>query len=325
MPGVQQARRNGHERVRSVVEELRAAMVRGDYVPNQRLVESDLCEQLGASRATVGSALRALATDGLVEIQPIKGAGAVGVARRGDRDHRGAGRAGGVGGGQGGGAGHPGPRPRAAGHRAGDAPGAIPGRPYRESARLEPPDGHRPALKNQAAPFPGRGADVRRLDHVSHLAADVAGCSEFLDRCLGAPPPSRSAWTAGRWRASGTRSDKSYDLVVTVDRAGARGRLHHVALTTDTREDILRAADVCLEHGIHIETGPHKHAIQQTFFLCVYEPGGNRVELCKAGARLVQAPDWELVTWTEAARARGQAWGLQTIESFHTHGTPPVD
>ena len=27
---------------------------------------------------------------------------------------------------------------------------------------------------------------------------------------------------------------------------------------------------------------------------------------------------------TAAERARGQAWGLKTIESFHTHGTPPV-
>ena len=30
------------------------------------------------------------------------------------------------------------------------------------------------------------------------------------------------------------------------------------------------------------------------------------------------------ITWTEAERAKGQAWGLKTIESFHTHGTPPV-
>ncbi len=28
--------------------------------------------------------------------------------------------------------------------------------------------------------------------------------------------------------------------------------------------------------------------------------------------------------WTEAERKKGQAWGLQTIKSFHTHGTPPV-
>jgi hypothetical protein len=28
--------------------------------------------------------------------------------------------------------------------------------------------------------------------------------------------------------------------------------------------------------------------------------------------------------WTQAERAKGQAWGLQTVSSFHTHGTPPV-
>ena len=76
--------------------------------------------------------------------------------------------------------------------------------------------------------------------------------------------------------------------------------------------------------GVHIETGPHKHAIQQTFFLYVWEPGGNRIELCNAGARLLLAPDHQVVTWTQAERAKGQAWGLKTIDTFHTHGTPPV-
>jgi hypothetical protein len=27
----------------------------------------------------------------------------------------------------------------------------------------------------------------------------------------------------------------------------------------------------------------------------------------------------------QAERAKGQAWGLKTIDTFHTHGTPPVD
>ena len=120
-------------------------------------------------------------------------------------------------------------------------------------------------------------------------------------------------------------ADKSYDLVYTADWTGTTGRLHHVAFAADQREDILRAADVMLEAGIHIETGPHKHAIQQTFFLYVWEPGGNRVELCNAGARLVLAPDWRPISWSLAERAKGQAWGLKTIDSFHTHGTPPVD
>jgi catechol 2,3-dioxygenase len=63
-----------------------------------------------------------------------------------------------------------------------------------------------------------------------------------------------------------------------------------VTYATDQREDILRAADLFLEAGVHIETGPHKHAIQGTFFLYVWEPAGNRVELANAGARLILAP-----------------------------------
>ena len=81
---------------------------------------------------------------------------------------------------------------------------------------------------------------------------------------------------------------------------------------------MLRAADICLENGVHIETGPHKHAVQQTFFLYVYEPGGNRIEVDNAGARLMLAPDWQPIVWTEAERKKGQAWGLKTIETFHT-------
>jgi hypothetical protein len=59
--------------------------------------------------------------------------------------------------------------------------------------------------------------------------------------------------------------------------------------------------------------------------LSSYEPGGNRVEVANAGARLILAPDWQPIVWSEAERAKGQAWGLKTIESFHTHGTPPVE
>jgi catechol 2,3-dioxygenase len=28
--------------------------------------------------------------------------------------------------------------------------------------------------------------------------------------------------------------------------------------------------------------------------------------------------------WTEAERAKGQAWGVRTVESFHVYGTPPA-
>ena len=197
---------------------------------------------------------------------------------------------------------------------------------YWETERYVAPPERAPSLKNQAARFPGRGANVRRLDHVNFLASDVVANSEFIGSSLGALRTEQILTPDGPPAATWfTFSDKSYDIVYSGDWTGSRGRLHHIALATDTREDILRAADVCLENGVHIETGPHKHAIQQTFFLYVWEPGGNRVELCNAGARLVLAPDWPLVSWTPEERAKGQAWGLKTIESFHTHGTPPID
>nr|WP_296072219.1 VOC family protein [uncultured Actinoplanes sp.] len=186
-------------------------------------------------------------------------------------------------------------------------------------------DSDRPALKNQAAAYPGRGANLRRLDHVNYLTADVPATAAFLSDVLGARCTEQIVKDDGSpqavWYSLG---NKTYDLVYTEDWTASRGRLHHVAFATDTREEILRAADVCLDAGVHIETGPHKHAIQQTFFLYVWEPGGNRIEICNAGARLILAPDWRTISWSRQERAKGQAWGLQTISTFHTHGTPVV-
>jgi catechol 2,3-dioxygenase len=90
----------------------------------------------------------------------------------------------------------------------------------------------------------------------------------------------------------------------------------------DSREDVLRAADILTEAGVAIETGPHKHSIGQTFFLYFYEPGGNRIEV-GAGGYLIFDPDWQPVVWSREERSRGQAWGLATVSTFHTYGTPP--
>ena len=163
------------------------------------------------------------------------------------------------------------------------------------------------------------------LDHVNYLAAQTEPNGAFICSALGARVTEQIRLNNGTISAQWMHfAQKSYDLVYTNDWTGTNGRLHHIAFATDTREDILKAADICIDRQVFIETGPHKHAIQQTFFLYVYEPGGNRIELCNPCARLVFAPDWETITWTEAERAKGQAWGLATIPSFHTHGTPPT-
>ncbi|HVV24230.1 MAG TPA: catechol 2,3-dioxygenase [Pseudonocardiaceae bacterium] len=197
---------------------------------------------------------------------------------------------------------------------------------YWESEWYVPPAELRPSLKNQAQAYPGRGASVRRLDHVNYLAAHSGQNGDFVRDVLGGEVTEQimndDDSVAAQWLHF---TNKSYELVYTNDWTGSTGRLHHVAFATDGREDILRTADICLDNGVFIETGPHKHAIQQTFFLYVYEPGGNRIELCNPLARLILAPDWRPLSWSQAERAKGQAWGLKTIESFHTHGTPPVE
>jgi catechol 2,3-dioxygenase len=197
---------------------------------------------------------------------------------------------------------------------------------YYDTHRYIAPDAEKPALKNIAQRYHGRGACPRRLDHLNLLSEDVSVFRSFMETCLGSRVTEMIQLDNGRLGGCWfTVNNKTYDLACTEEHGGGRGRFHHVTYATDQREDILRAADIFLENGVHIETGPHKHAIQGTFFLYVWEPAGNRVELANSGARLILAPDWEPVVWTETERKKGQAWGLKTIESFHTHGTPPVD
>ncbi len=194
---------------------------------------------------------------------------------------------------------------------------------YWDTAKYQATGADVPALKNTASAF--TGAAPRRLDHLNLLSSDVSEFRRFMQTCLGSRVTEMIQLDNGRiggcWF---TVNNKTYDLACTEEHGGGVGRLHHVTYATDQREDILRAADIFLQNGVHIETGPHKHAIQGTFFLYVWEPAGNRVELANAGARLILQPDWEPVVWTEADRKKGQAWGLKTIETFHTHGTPPV-
>jgi catechol 2,3-dioxygenase len=197
---------------------------------------------------------------------------------------------------------------------------------YYETEWYQPSTETKPALKNQASRYSDRGVGVRRLDHIALFASDVRSNRQFMVETLGGRMTEQIIFDDGSEKAAWvTFTNKSYDVTFAEDAYGAKGRLHHFTYAVDNREAILRAADICLEYGVFIETGPHKHAIQQTFFLYVYEPGGNRFEIANAGARLILAPDWKPIVWSEAERKKGQAWGMPTIASFHTHGTPPVE
>lgn len=58
----------------NVTEALRAAILREEYAPGQRLVEADLCQRFGTSRFILRSALQELSAQGLVEFQHNRGA-----------------------------------------------------------------------------------------------------------------------------------------------------------------------------------------------------------------------------------------------------------
>jgi catechol 2,3-dioxygenase len=195
---------------------------------------------------------------------------------------------------------------------------------YFETERYDPPAHLRPALKNVPQRYVGRGAAVKRLDHVNVLAADVGASRRFAEEQLGFRCYEQivldDGTEAGAWMSL---TIAAHELIYVADHAGARGRLHHLAFFVDTREEVLRAADLFLDADVPIEAAPSKHAVAQGMFLYVYEPGGNRVEVT-TGTHFIYDPAYRTVVWTEAERARGQAWGVKTIETFHTYGTPDV-
>ncbi|GCL71141.1 catechol 2,3-dioxygenase [Paenibacillus naphthalenovorans] len=196
---------------------------------------------------------------------------------------------------------------------------------YFEAEKYQAPEHFRPALKNQPQKYTGKGVGVRQLDHINYLAQKVEPNSQFMQDALGLRVSEQivldNGTHAGSWLYAG---QKSYELVYTLDATNRRGRLHHITFCVDSWDDLMRAANIYVENDIVIEGGPAKHAIQQTLFLYCFEPGGNRIELA-TGGYFIFAPDWETVTWTQAERAKGQAWRTPTIPSFHTYGTPVVE
>lgn len=66
--------RAGEAGTRAAVEALRAAIANGDIAPGQRLIEPELADLFGVSRASARAALMALTGEGLVERIPNRGA-----------------------------------------------------------------------------------------------------------------------------------------------------------------------------------------------------------------------------------------------------------
>lgn len=191
--------------------------------------------------------------------------------------------------------------------------------PYKVSSDLKP------SLKNQPQKYAAKGASVTGLDHINLLSSNVGADSSFLQNQLGFRMSEVAVTDEGKQTTAWLHvTNKSYDLAISLDKTGAKGRFHHLAYKVESLEMVLRAADVFIDNGIFIEASPSKHVAGQTMFVYVYEPGGNRIEVC-AGGFLILSPDWETITWTQAERSRGLAWTNPLPSTFHTYGTPELD
>jgi catechol 2,3-dioxygenase len=193
---------------------------------------------------------------------------------------------------------------------------------YWESERYVPPEHLRPAMRNQPQRYTARGCAVKRLDHINLFSQDVVADREFMAELLGFRLYERNVrddgTETGAWMSL---SIAGHELIYTVDPSPLSGRLHHAAFWVDTREEVLRAADIFLDNDIEIEAAPSKHAAAQGFFLYGLEPGGNRVEVT-SGGYFVYDPEFEPVVRPEAELLKGMSWGVQLPATFRTYGTP---
>ena len=158
---------------------------------------------------------------------------------------------------------------------------------YYETERYNPLPGLVPAMLNQHQRRVGRGVGVRRLEHANFASPDVRACRIFLEETLGYRSLEiielEDGAEFGAWLSA---TIQGHEIIYLREQAAPFGRLHHVAFWVDTREEVLRAADLFQDQGIFIEAGPAKHTPIHSFYLYVYEPGGNRIEVTSGGSRL---------------------------------------
>ncbi|HET7579207.1 MAG TPA: catechol 2,3-dioxygenase [Bacillales bacterium] len=187
----------------------------------------------------------------------------------------------------------------------------------------------RSLLKSRPQRRPLKGIPVRRLDHVNLLASEVESNQQFLQDELGFHlrelKLGENKVQVGSWLSV---SNLAHEIAVMRDATGMKGRLHHVAFWYGYPQNIFDLADVCADYGIKIEMGPGKHGATQGYFLYLFEPGGNRIELFGDSGYLIFDPDWKTVVWDVSNQAdleKSSIWfGANLPESFYNYGTPNV-
>ncbi len=144
------------------------------------------------------------------------------------------------------------------------------------------------------------GISPPRVDHLFLTAEEVDTNTRFLsenldfrltEQVLGDDGYQIAAWLEV--------SHRSHDIAFIT---GPNGGLHHVAYWVDGWNDLRTAADVCVYHGVGIETNPTRHGATRGQSLYFFDPVGNRNEMFTGGYWV--DPGAEPITWTEAEMGR---------------------
>jgi catechol 2,3-dioxygenase len=166
-----------------------------------------------------------------------------------------------------------------------------------EVERFEPPAALRSPFPNRPQRYVPRGAAVRCIDHVTVATADPEGDAHWFRDTLGhrymeyTVIPERPDFVVF---AMTTVCERGHDLGLVWDPSGVPGRINHLSYFVDSREELLRAADVLLNADVAIEFGPGRHGMGEQDYLYFREPSGFRIELNAGGYRNYE-PDWEPV------------------------------
>jgi len=197
---------------------------------------------------------------------------------------------------------------------------------YHETEHYRPPDHLVPPMLNQFQRRTGNGVGVRRLEHVNLTSTDVRACRTFLEGSLGYRCFEVIEMGDGReYGAWMSATIQGHEIIYVLEGPAPVGRLHHAAFWVDTREEVLRAADLFQDHGIFIEAGPAKHTPIHSFYLYVHEPGGNRIEVTSGGYLVLDPTERATTVWPVERYRNSRAWGRGFPPSFDTYATPPYE
>jgi catechol 2,3-dioxygenase len=161
------------------------------------------------------------------------------------------------------------------------------------------PPGMESPLPDRPQRYVPRGIAPRQIDHVTVMTSDPIRDAEWFRDTLGSTFTEYTMLSEDSdivVFAMSTNNEKSHDFGMILDQSDVPGRLHHFAWWVDSREDLLRAADILINADVPIEFGPGRHGMGEQDYLYVREPGGARVEINTGGYRLY-VPDWETKRW----------------------------